>query len=42
MTQYLDCLKKNSSNSSECRPLNRDYLNCRMQKYVIRVQLGAY
>ena len=42
MTQYLDCLKKNSSTSSDCRHLSRDYLNCRMQKYVIRVQLDAY
>jgi cytochrome c oxidase assembly protein subunit 19 len=40
MTRYLDCLKNSSSNSSECRHLNRDYLNCRMQKYVVRVQLG--
>ncbi|KAI9511786.1 hypothetical protein F5148DRAFT_959441, partial [Russula earlei] len=31
MTQYLECLKKNASTSSECRHLNRDYLNCRMQ-----------
>ncbi|KAI9462344.1 hypothetical protein BJY52DRAFT_1116313 [Lactarius psammicola] len=31
MTQYLECLKSNSSTSSECRHLNRDYLNCRMQ-----------
>ncbi|KAH9050457.1 hypothetical protein EDB84DRAFT_1259331 [Lactarius hengduanensis] len=31
MTQYLECLKGNSSASSECRHLNRDYLNCRMQ-----------
>ncbi|KAI0052909.1 hypothetical protein FA95DRAFT_1553210 [Auriscalpium vulgare] len=32
MTQYLDCLRKNSSTSTECRHLNRDYLACRMQK----------
>ncbi|KAI0067938.1 hypothetical protein BV25DRAFT_893381 [Artomyces pyxidatus] len=32
MTQYLECLRKNSSTSSECRHLNRDYLGCRMQK----------
>jgi len=31
MTQYLECLKKNASTSTECRHLNRDYLNCRMQ-----------
>ena len=34
MTQYLECLKTNSSTSSECRHLNRDYLNCRMKKCV--------
>ncbi|KAF8482135.1 hypothetical protein DFH94DRAFT_628182 [Russula ochroleuca] len=31
MIRYLECLKRNSSASSECRHLNRDYLNCRMQ-----------
>ncbi|KAN0124965.1 cytochrome c oxidase assembly protein cox19 [Russula decolorans] len=31
MTQYLECLKRNSSTSSECRHLNRDYLGCRMK-----------
>ncbi|KAI0257341.1 hypothetical protein BJV78DRAFT_1115527 [Lactifluus subvellereus] len=31
MTRYLECLNSNSSASSECRHLNRDYLNCRMQ-----------
>jgi len=31
MTRYLDCLKKNSSSSSNCRHLNKDYLDCRMQ-----------
>ncbi|KAI0004119.1 hypothetical protein BJV74DRAFT_763497 [Russula compacta] len=31
MTRYLQCLKSNSSTSSECPHLNRDYLNCRMQ-----------
>jgi cytochrome c oxidase assembly protein subunit 19 len=33
MTRYLDCLNRNSSASSECRHSNKDYLNCRMQKY---------
>ncbi|KAI0318984.1 hypothetical protein OF83DRAFT_1055852 [Amylostereum chailletii] len=32
MAQYLECLKKNSSTSTECRHLSRDYLGCRMQK----------
>ncbi|KAH9065936.1 hypothetical protein EDB87DRAFT_908275 [Lactarius vividus] len=31
MTQYLECLKSNSNASSQCRHLNREYLNCRMQ-----------
>ena len=34
MKVYLDCLRKNGSNSTPCRPLNRDYLDCRMNKYV--------
>ncbi|KAI0344129.1 hypothetical protein BDW22DRAFT_1327241 [Trametopsis cervina] len=32
MKEYLACLKKNSSNSTPCRHLNREYLECRMQK----------
>jgi hypothetical protein len=40
MTQYLECLKRNSSASSECRHLNRDYLDCRMKKYVICVDVN--
>jgi hypothetical protein len=34
MKVYLDCLRKNGSNSTPCRILNRDYLDCRMNKYV--------
>jgi hypothetical protein len=40
MTQYLECLKRNSSTSSECRHLNKDYLECRMKKYVIYVDVN--
>ena len=40
MTQYLECLKRNSSTSSECRHLNRDYLECRMKKYVFCVDVN--
>jgi hypothetical protein len=40
MTRYLECLKRNSSSSSECRHLNRDYLECRMNKYVICVDVN--
>lgn len=32
MKVYLDCLKKNGSNSTPCRAFNRDYLDCRMNK----------
>ena len=32
--RYLDCLRKHASASTECRHLNRDYLGCRMKKYV--------
>ncbi|CAL1696217.1 unnamed protein product [Somion occarium] len=31
MQVYLDCLRKNGSNSTPCRHLNRDYLDCRMK-----------
>ncbi|KAK1229812.1 Cytochrome c oxidase assembly protein cox19 [Marasmius sp. AFHP31] len=29
---YMNCLRNNSSTSSACRDLSRDYLDCRMQK----------
>ncbi|KAJ3567156.1 hypothetical protein NP233_g6555 [Leucocoprinus birnbaumii] len=32
MTAYMKCLKENESNSTPCRALSRDYLDCRMQK----------
>ncbi|KAI0690712.1 hypothetical protein BC835DRAFT_1407466 [Cytidiella melzeri] len=32
MKEYLNCLKKNSSNSTPCRYLNKEYLECRMQR----------
>ncbi|KAI0762737.1 hypothetical protein C8Q74DRAFT_1206770 [Fomes fomentarius] len=32
MTTYLDCLRKNKNNSTPCRHLNRDYLECRMAR----------
>lgn len=34
MKVYLDCLRKNSSNSTPCRYLNKEYLDCRMSRYV--------
>ena len=30
----MACLKENSSTSTPCRHLSRDYLECRMNKYV--------
>ena len=32
MQVYLDCLRKNGSNSTPCRHLNKDYLECRMAR----------
>ncbi|ESK98230.1 cytochrome c oxidase assembly protein cox19 [Moniliophthora roreri MCA 2997] len=32
MTLYMNCLQNNSSTSSACRQLSKDYLDCRMQK----------
>jgi cytochrome c oxidase assembly protein subunit 19 len=40
MKRYLECLNRNSSASSECRHLNRDYLDCRMQKCVVSKTIG--
>ncbi|EIW64967.1 uncharacterized protein TRAVEDRAFT_109261 [Trametes versicolor FP-101664 SS1] len=32
MQSYLDCLRKNTNNSTPCRHLNKDYLECRMAR----------
>ncbi|KAH9945625.1 hypothetical protein B0H21DRAFT_694000 [Amylocystis lapponica] len=32
MSVYLNCLRKNSNNSTPCRHLNKDYLECRMTR----------
>ncbi|THV06051.1 hypothetical protein K435DRAFT_712052 [Dendrothele bispora CBS 962.96] len=32
MTIYMNCLRENSSTSSACRDLSKQYLDCRMQK----------
>ncbi|KAJ7630577.1 hypothetical protein FB45DRAFT_915918 [Roridomyces roridus] len=32
MKQYMECLRDNSSTSSPCRLLSKDYLHCRMNK----------
>ncbi|KAF9023431.1 hypothetical protein BDZ89DRAFT_1069912 [Hymenopellis radicata] len=32
MMLYMTCLKANSSNSTPCREVSKEYLNCRMDK----------
>ncbi|KAI0336199.1 hypothetical protein GY45DRAFT_1238886 [Cubamyces sp. BRFM 1775] len=32
MQTYLNCLRKNGNNSTPCRHLNKDYLECRMNR----------
>ncbi|KAF9056686.1 hypothetical protein BJ165DRAFT_1335939 [Panaeolus papilionaceus] len=32
MQTYMKCLRENGSESSPCRLLSKDYLDCRMQK----------
>ncbi|KAJ8595241.1 hypothetical protein M405DRAFT_783496 [Rhizopogon salebrosus TDB-379] len=32
MMQYMDCLRKNSSASTPCRVVSKQYLDCRMTK----------
>ncbi|KAG0703103.1 hypothetical protein DFH29DRAFT_803954 [Suillus ampliporus] len=32
MMQYMDCLRKNSSASTPCRVMSKQYLDCRMTK----------
>ncbi|TRM66003.1 hypothetical protein BD626DRAFT_397892 [Schizophyllum amplum] len=32
MTLYMSCLKTNQNDSSPCRHLSKNYLDCRMQK----------
>jgi len=41
MQLYMACLKENSSTSTPCRNLSRDYLDCRMSKYVCRTALSV-
>lgn len=36
----MECLQKNGSASAPCRALSKEYLECRMQKYVILVFSG--
>lgn len=35
MTLYLSCLRKSGSTSTPCRELSKNYLDCRMQQYVL-------
>jgi cytochrome c oxidase assembly protein subunit 19 len=39
MKSYMDCLRQNSGQSTPCRALSKDYLNCRMEKYVDMLSL---
>ena len=34
MTAYMGCLKTNKNDSTPCRPLSKNYLDCRMRKCV--------
>lgn len=34
MARYLQCLRSNKSESDACRALSKDYLECRMSKWV--------
>ena len=33
---YMACLKEHGSTSTPCRALSREYLDCRMQRFVTR------
>lgn len=35
MQRYMSCLRANSSTSSPCRPLSKEYLDCRMSKSAV-------
>ena len=41
MQTYLDCLRKNGNNSTPCRHLNKDYLECRMNRCVLLPRICA-
>jgi len=44
MVHYMRCLRQNSNQHTECRLLAKDYLQCRMDKYVLNVCIlpGTY
>ena len=37
MVRYMRCLRENSHQHVECRPQAKDYLQCRMDKYVANI-----
>jgi len=37
MVRYMRCLWQNSNQHAECRLQAKDYLQCRMDKYALRV-----
>jgi len=36
MTKYMDCLKNNSKVTENCREESKAYLNCRMEKNLMK------
>lgn len=42
MKAYLECLKKNGATSTPCRVMNKNYLECRMVKYVLFPSILAF
>ncbi|KAM0786840.1 Cytochrome c oxidase assembly protein cox19 [Microbotryomycetes sp. NB124-2] len=42
MKRYLDCMKRAKNQSTDCRHLSKEYLNCRMDKGLMeRVEWDA-
>lgn len=35
MTLYMNCLRGHGNTSTDCRDLSKNYLECRMQKFVV-------
>lgn len=45
MMKYLKCMKENKQQSTECRPLSKAYLACRMDKlsfFFVHPRLQAF
>ena len=37
MTLYMNCLREHAGTSMHCRDLSKNYLECRMQRFVVDV-----